>query len=312
MDCVESNHMTRGLETFRTQWLKVFRSSCGCTTEFNTGRLFKNSCVVHVSSVESHMKPFDDGTCFIRPSGSCCHFPFSPDLFHCQIRAVIRFKGSVQLKLFKMLMKTVGQQFWLFCGTGKYQCGRNDQNFDVKVAGFSTMTMLVFSQRCPSRSFSWRPRLQCWHSYPTACSVLIGSTALLQLDLSALILQPPYSLISPHSTAVLQPDLSALIPQLCYSLICLLWFYSHPTAWSLFSGSTATLQPDLSALVLQPPYSLICLHWFYSHPTAWSLCIGSTAVLQPDLSALVLQPPYSLISLHWFYSHPTVWSLSCG
>jgi len=112
--------------------------------------------------------------------------------------------------VFKMLMKMVGQQFWLFCGTGKNQCGINDRNFEVKIAGFSTMTMLLCSQHCPSRSFSWRPRLQCWQSHPTAWSVYCGSTATLLLW-SPAVPQPTYWLNSPK------------------------WFHNQHTAWSLCS-----------------------------------------------------------------------------
>jgi hypothetical protein len=153
-----------------------------------------------------------------KTSGSCCCFPFSPDLFLYQIRAVIWFKRKWSGgNFFKMLIKVVGQQFWLFCGTGKNQCGRNDWNFDLIMAGLSTMTMLLCSQRYPSRSFFYEDQ-----------------------DSSV-------------GTATLQPALSSLVPQLCYSFISLHWFYSHPTPWSLCIGSTAVLQLDLSPLVLQPP-----------------------------------------------------------
>jgi len=158
----------------------------------------------------------------------------------------------------------VGQQFWLFCGTGNNQWGRNDWNFDVKMAGFSTMTMLLCSQRCPSRSFSWRPRLQCWKSYPTAWSLVIGSTAFLQLDLSPLVLQP------------------------AYCLICLLWFSSNPT--------------PLIPLVPQPTYCLISHLWFSSNPTPL-ISSGFTGTLQSDLSSVVtanLQPDLSAANFFWF------------
>jgi hypothetical protein len=148
---------------------------------------------------------FDDWTWFIRAPGSCCCFLFSPDLFLFQIGAIIWFNGNVQGNFFKMLMEMVGQQFWLFCVNGKNQCGRNDWKFDVKMAGLSTMTMLLCFQRCPSRSFSWWPRLQCWHSQPTAWSLSCGSTATLLLW-------------------------SPVVSQALCSLISLQWSHSQPTA----------------------------------------------------------------------------------
>jgi hypothetical protein len=145
--------------------------------------------------------------------------------------------------------------------------------------------------------------------------------------------------------ATLQPDLSSVVPQPLYSLISpdwfhscatawsLHWFYSHPSAWSLSYGSKATLLSDLSSVVPRPTYSLFSLLWFNSNPTVWSLqwfhnclavwCLfsGSTAKLQPDLtlgiqqqpyclmSPVVSQPPCSLICLQWFHSQPTAFSL---
>jgi hypothetical protein len=173
-------------------------------------RLFKSSWAVHVSCFKTTRRLFDDWTWFIRLARSCCFFPVQSWFVSLSNKGnLLDSKEVWSWNFFKMLLKTVGQRFWLFCSTSKNQCGRNDRNFDVKMAGFSTMTVLLCPQHCPSRSFSWRTRLQCWHGHRTAWSLCISSTANLQSDLSALVLQPTYSPISLH------------------------WFYSHPTAWSL-------------------------------------------------------------------------------
>jgi hypothetical protein len=170
-----------------------------------------------------------------------------------------------------MLMEIVGQQFWLFCGIGKSIVGEMTRILMWK--------WLIFPPWQCSCALS-AVHQEVFHEDQDSS---VG-TATLHPDLSALVSHLCYSLIS---ALVLQPP---------YSLISLHWFHTFATAWCLCIGFTPVLQADLSALVLQPPYSLISLPWFNSNPAVWSLSIGSTTTLQPDLSPVVHEQPYCLIS----------------